>query len=647
MPLHRRSPEGDSPALDGSITRRDLLGGTLLGVGTALLHRAPPAMAQPGGAAWQGYGGVGEYAASNGNTWEVLEAAHQVRDGRFAGPLQDVTDTGETFDLVIVGAGFAGLGAAWSFKKTWPAVKRCLLLDNHPIFGGEGKQNEFMVDGERLLGPQGSNLFRIPAPEEPSFALNQELGIPSEFSYQEWNPSLRPLELPRENYAFMLWGDRFRSNGWFYDQESHGVEPRWARDIWSNDLAEAPYAGPLKRDLLRWRTDTKRYHDGADFERWLDSMSYEAYLTKVMGLSPEVARYADPILAAGVGLGCDALSAYAAYTAAMPGLTAFSRTDADDYIVKLTGTGRLADLDWHGFPGGNTLFARCFVKALIPAAIAGTPSLDDVHNRQVDFAALDRSESPIRIRLDSTVVRVEHAGAVETADHVQVTYVRHGELQRLKARTVVMASGGWINRHVVGDLPAEYHDAYDDFIHAPILVVNVALRSWKFLYDLGITGCRWEGGFGFSCNIRRPMLVGECRQPLDPGRPIVLTFYVPFCYPGLPAREQGERGRKELLQTSYAEYERRIIAQMVRLFGRAGFDAERDVAGIVLNRWGHAYVVPQPGFFFGRDGRPAPRDVVRRRFGRIAIGHSELQGLQSRMSGFLEAQRAVAQLREV
>jgi spermidine dehydrogenase len=109
----------------------------------------------------------------------------------------------------------------------------------------------------------------------------------------------------------------------------------------------------------------------------------------------------------------------------------------------------------------------------------------------------------------------------------------------------------------------------------------------------------------------------------------VLTFYVPFFYPGGPAREQGTRGRLELLTTSFADYERQIRRQMTRLFESAGFDARRDIAGIVLNRWGHAYVNPQPGFYFGKDGAPAPREILRQRHGRIAFGHSELEGHQN------------------
>ena len=210
-----------------------------------------------------------------------------------------------------------------------------------------------------------------------------------------------------------------------------------------------------------------------------------------------------------------------------------------------------------------------------------------------------------------------------------------------------MAGGSWLTRLVVRDLPEDYKLAYQNFHRSPLLVVNVALINWRFLYELGLTGGRWFDGFGFSCNIRQPMLVGSYRPPLDPDRPTILTFYVPFYYPGQPVHEQGVQGRHELFSTSYADYERQIREQMLRLFGSAGFDPRKDIAGIILNRWGHAYLDPQPGFYFGRDGKPAPRDVVRKRYARIAFAHSEMDGHQNWTGAVMEGRRATDQLLEV
>jgi len=118
-----------------------------------------------------------------------------------------------------------------------------------------------------------------------------------------------------------------------------------------------------------------------------------------------------------------------------------------------------------------------------------------------------------------------------------------------------------------------------------------------------------------------------------------------YSYPGEPIEAQGTRGRMEMLSATFRDYERRIREQLTEMFARSGFDARRDVAGIILNRWGHAYVNPQPGFFFGTGGRPAPREVLRRGpFGRMAFANTDLVGAMDQRNCFLEAQRAVKQI---
>jgi spermidine dehydrogenase len=268
-------------------------------------------------------------------------------------------------------------------------------------------------------------------------------------------------------------------------------------------------------------------------------------------------------------------------------------------------------------------------------------------NNHINFRELDNPENDIRMRVGATAVRVMHEGPLEKSKHVWVSYAKGGQVYRMRARGVVMAGGGWITRHVVRDLPENYQTAYHQFFHSPMLVVNVALRNWRFLHKLGLTACRWFEGFGFSCNIRQPMRVGSYQPPLDPGRPIILTFYVPFFYPGKSIQEQGSLGRQELLSTSFNEYERQIRQQLLQLFGGAGFDPKADIAGIILNRWGHAYVNPQPGFYFQQDGNLAPRDLIRQRLGRIAFGHSELFGHQYWLGAFGEGRRAVEQVMQI
>ena len=249
------------------------------------------------------------------------------------------------------------------------------------------------------------------------------------------------------------------------------------------------------------------------------------------------------------------------------------------------------------------------VKTLIPEAISGPRTAAGVTRGKVDFRALDCQGQQTRIRLRATVIAVEHEGPPERSSAGALTYVRGGRVQRVRARAVIMAGGSWTTRHVVRDLPASHRAAYAQFFRSPCLMANVAVRNWRFLHDLGITGCRWFEGVGNYLEVRKLATIGGAAATIGPDSPTVLTLKVLYSYPGEPIDVQGARGRIEMMGTSFRAYERRIREQLTDMFARSGFDPRRHLAGLVLNRWGHAYVNPQPGFFFGQAGKPAPRDV--------------------------------------
>ena len=98
-----------------------------------------------------------------------------------------------------------------------------------------------------------------------------------------------------------------------------------------------------------------------------------------------------------------------------------------------------------------------------------------------------------------------------------------------------------------------------------------------------------------------------------------------------------------LLSMSYADLERWVVTHFSTRVADYGFDAERDIAGIITNRWGHAYVCPGPGFFFDRGGRISPRNVVREGYGRVFFGHSETSGRQLWSVATEEGRRAAKQ----
>ncbi len=616
------------------VTRRDFLNSTLLASGAALLAHLTPAqlLAQPSAQNpddFTGYGGIGDYANSNGNTEPILKAGHGIRDGSYD-KLKNVVETHEVFDCVIVGGGISGLAASLLFQRGTGNQLTTLVLENHPIFGGEAKQNEFEVDGQRLTAHQGSAVFWVPYPFSFMGHFYDSIGLrPPRFEYQRWGS--REPEMPLSKTPYDMQGAMPTTYG-FYFGEAFGVKPGvWLTDPWGKKLQGAPIPDGHRAELLKWRMggrpDPRPQYHGDPVSRHLDSISLEEHMMQRFGISRETIRtYLSPVEGGGSGLGPDALSAYADYAADL--LHPLPEEDADQM-----------------FPGGNTGIARHMVKILVPDAITGSGTVESVNRGRVNFGALDRAGQRARIRLNATVVSVEHEGDPANAQLVKVTYAQGGKLFRLRARSAVIAGGCWTAKHIVRDLPAAHREAYDQFYRSPCLMANVAVRNWRFLYQMGITGCRWFEGIGNYTEVRKLPLFGAPSPTIGPDSPTVLTLKILFSYPGMPTQEQGIRGRTEMIGTSFRQYEQQIRDQFTDMFARAGFDAKRDIAGIILNRWGHAYLNPQPGFFFGKEGKPAPRDVLRGApFGRIAFANTDLAGIMDHRSSILEADRAVRQL---
>ena len=149
------------------ITRRDFLNATLLASGGMLLNPVSPAAvagAKPRARIRSKTTGPAMAASATTRTPTATRCRTRGRapDSRWrslkVSPRVSI-DTGETYDCVVVGGGISGLAAALIFQRKAGEGKTCLVLDNHPIFGGEAKRNEFLVDGHRLIGASGLGTF--------------------------------------------------------------------------------------------------------------------------------------------------------------------------------------------------------------------------------------------------------------------------------------------------------------------------------------------------------------------------------------------------------------------------------------------------------------------------------------------------------
>lgn len=634
--------KADDLGMGVPISRRDFVNGVLVGSGAALL--AKPAWAgtgttaagafAPSGSAWTGYGGVGDYQWSNGNTEAVINAAHGIRDHLY--PDTGKASVEETVDLVIVGGGFSGMTAAYEFNKRRKPGQTCLLFENHPMVGGEAKQNEFDVDGRRLLAPQGSNGAMVVRPQdritgryETYAEYYRELGLPAKYELEPLAGGAEKHTLPNDHFDPMILERRFETGYWFRGSG-------WARNPVAAQFKNTPWPADVQKEIDDFANNRRDLvSQQVDADRWLDSMSYYDLLDKLK-YGADVKRYIDPLLGVGnFGVCGNAVSAYAAKRLTLPG------------TIPSNTPNRFEDVEAVSFPGGNAAILRTLLARMMPGVIGGDGSLQSITQAPIDFTKLDRKGAPVRIRLQSTVVRIRHDGDPASAGSVIVTYLKDGKLHNVRARAAILGSGGWVNRNIVADLPQSHVQAYSQFRYGPVLSANVAVRHWRFFDSLGLVAARWFSGLGWHVCVRRNISYGPQTPPLTPDSPIVLTFYIPLLNAEADPAAQGAVARAQMLATSYSDYERQIREQMTEMFGSSGFDAGRDIAAIVLNRWGHAYFAPPVGYFFGKDGQPAPHEVIRSGHGRIVFAHSELQGNMNMAHAMLEANRGALRALEL
>jgi spermidine dehydrogenase len=610
--------------MDTAVQRGDNVNGRPAPSSTGIETEAQRALGQE---EWDGYGGVGDYAISNGNTHEVFTSGHALRDHKFEEDLSDASDTGEIYDLVIVGGGICGLSAAHFFVEATGGKKTCLVLENHAIPGGSAKQNQFDVDGFKLTANQASCEWFPPFPG--SFLENFYAGLGfsyKDFRYQEWGGKGPDLHLPNTPYV-----RNQPHSGFFFGKDFGHPEGLWITDPWGKKLEGAPISAKLREEWLRSHNGESliplpKAH-GDEGARLADSMNLEQHMMRRSNVSQELIRTFYSGAGGVVGAAPDAISGYTDYAADM--------VYPWDYAK-----------DRQMFPGGNTGIVRHMIKRLIPRALPGPNTLANIHRTSFNFAEFDRPAQPVRIRLSATVATVQHDDKnIANSGYVNVRYWQNGKMHRLRARKALMCGGNWTTPYTVVDLPETHRAAYRTFHRSPLMLVNVAVRNWRFMEKMGIAECQWFEGMGNTLALRHAVDFSGAPKKINPDQPTVMTFKMLFTSPGLPLQQQAVRGRMKMLNTPYADFERTIREQLTLMFARTGFDAKRDIAGIVLNRWGHAYLSPQPGFFFGDGTTPPPREILRAQpFGRIAFANCDLTGIMDHRATIDEAKRGVTQL---
>ncbi|MDJ0879177.1 MAG: twin-arginine translocation pathway signal, partial [Halieaceae bacterium] len=276
------------------------------------------------------------------------------------------------------------------------------------------------------------------------------------------------------------------------------------------------------------------------------------------------------------------------------------------------------------FPDGNAGVTRALVRKLVPAALAAD-GMEAQVLAQLDYSVLDRPGAPVRIRLNSTAVDVRHTPDQSAVD---VTYVSGGDSYRVRGKHVVYAGYHALLPSICEGLPEEQVAAINSVTKVPLVYINVALRNWKAFNELGIYHVDVaQPELMHSFGMDFPVSMGGYHYTRSPDEPVVVHgTYVPAVpESGLTAIEQHRQGRRQLYQMSFDDFERKIVEQMNGALGGGGFDAERDIAAITVNRWPHGYAYEYSELFDDLDYGPeyGPHITARQQLGRISIANSD------------------------
>jgi len=269
--------------------------------------------------------------------------------------------------------------------------------------------------------------------------------------------------------------------------------------------------------------------------------------------------------------------------------------------------------------------------------------MEDLVQARVDYDGLDLDSSLVRIRLNSTAVKVKHTPSEKAVD---VTYIKHGKPYRVRAEHVIMACYNNIIPDICPEVPDAQKEAIAYATKMPLVYISVAVRTWEAFSNLGYRsfyipqpslmhsfGLDFPvsmGGYNFTQHPDEPTVIHGTYVPLDPDK-------------GLNARQQCIAGRTRLYEMSFADFEKKIINQMSGALSGGGFDAERDIAAITVNRWPHGYAYEyldysDPVEFNPRNG---PHIAGRAQIGRISIANSDASAYAYLTGAIDAADRAV------
>lgn len=610
-----------------NITRRDFLNGMAVGAGGLVAGPWLHGLLGAKSSTTSAQDSPGYYPPTRtgmrGSHPGSFDVAHALRDGTYWEKVGKPVETGEEYDLIVVGGGISGLASAYFYRKQAGPSARILILDNHDDFGGHAKRNEFHLNGRMQLTNGGTVAIESPFPySKEARGLLTELGIDP--------PALQKKYSDNQVYDGLGFG-------YFFDKETFGTEKlvtnapggrQGGPGKWAEFLARTPLSAQAQQDIVRIQEAKTDYMEGVAQEEKkarLSKMSYKDFLLNVVKAHPDVLPFYQTRTHGLYGIGIDAVPALDCWAIHFPGFQGMGLERVPSKGLTFTALGEVTPQEEYHFhfPDGNASIARMLVRSLVPGSASGETA-EDIVTAKIDYARLDHADSPVRIRLNSTAVLARHVGDSSSAKQVEVVYGTDQKAYSARAKGAVLACWNMAIPFLCPDLPAEQKEALHYGVKVPLVYSVVGLRNWTAFQKLGIRGVSCPGMYHSSMNLDQAVKIGGYQPSSSPDEPILVHMLRTPCQPGLSAREQQRAGHYDLLATPFETFEKNIRDQFARVLGGAGFDPARDIEAITVNRWPHGYAYEynplwDPDWPEGK----RPCDIARRPFGRITIANSD------------------------
>lgn len=501
-------------------------------------------------------------------------------------------------------------------------------MDNNESLFGHARINTFQFQGNRYIAPGGAYALEYPE-DSPKKVLD---------FFSQIDLDLQTLQSYRDEQFFSRYN---LSSALLLDPRKLKVPSL----TWIKEFHKRPYRelffdtslpNKLKADLTElYESRTDYLPNIKDKETYLKSISWKKFICEHMQLNPEVCKFANIYATDLCGLGCDAISAWDGYLIG-PG---FHGMGGEGFYEDQDGTLRYGYKPRHRFPDGNFSLAKLILNKLIPTSLSPhARNMSQVFNSSINYSNLDSHNLQTRIRLNMMATNVIH-NHDDGNKKVLVEYRdKSGNKFESSADHVILTSWGMVNKHIVPELPKEQKDALNSYLYTSAIYINVLLKNWRPIASIGAHNMYLPDGYCSWMSISDPLSIPPYAPSYEPDSPTILSMFKYLYDPTLPPKAQMKLGRLEMESKSFWDYEIEVRNELNYLLGPYGFNAAKDIAGIMINRWAHGY-----NFFKSPSQQRDAFALGKKKLGKISFAGADTAGDPWAQSAIAEGIRAAGE----